>query len=112
MKGTSGMLGSVELVVTPEQMYAAASLIEKNVASSQTSFDEMLSLMRSTSAYWEGDAAEKERNRFDKESDNFAAMISNLLNYVSELKTITGIYEVSEQASTTEAMSLQSDVLS
>ncbi len=112
MKGISRMLGSVELVVTPEQMYVAALLIEQNVASSKASFDEMLSLMKGTSAYWEGDAAEKERKRFDKESDNFAALISNLSNYVSELKIITGIYEAGELASTMSAMSLQNNVLS
>lgn len=112
MRRNSAMLGSVELLVTPEQMYRAADLIEKNIQSSKNAFTSMISDIQKTSAYWEGDAAEKERKRFQQENENFSALIMNLTNYVTELKLITDIYVTSEQESTTEAMSLQSNVLS
>ena len=108
----STMLGSVEILVTPEQMYSAADLIGKNILSSRTAFDSILDDIRSTSSYWEGDAADKERQRFEKESGNFDAMIKNLNNYVTELKLITGIYEANENASVMIASSLPTDVLS
>ena len=109
-KTTSIIPGSIELVVSPEQMYATASLIENNIGTARIEFNSMLSDIKATS-YWEGAAADKERARFENESDNFAALISNLTNYVAELKQITGIYEMSEQISAVEAQSLMSDIL-
>lgn len=109
-KTKSFISGSVELVVSPEQMYAAASLIENNISSARVEFDSMLSDIKATS-YWKGAAADKERARFENESENFAALISNLTNYVTELKQITGIYEMSEQISAVEAQSLMSGIL-
>lgn len=103
---------SVELLVTPEQMYAAAGLIEKKISTSQTAFDGMLEDIKRTSGYWEGEAAEKERQRFDKERGNFDTLINNLTNYVKELKIITGIYEACEETSVLDSESLPSDVLS
>lgn len=111
-KGTLSIPGDVELVVTPEQMYSSASLIEKNIQSARTAFDSMLNDIKSTSSFWEGSAADKERMRFENESDNFASLISNLTNYVTELKLITNIYEAGEQISVADSQALQSNVLS
>lgn len=111
-KGTSSMLGDVELIVTPEQMYCSANLIEKNIQSARTAFDSMLNDIKSTSSFWEGSAADKERMRFENESDNFASLINNLTNYVTELKLITNIYEVGEQVSAADSQTLNSNVLS
>ncbi len=111
-KKSSAALGDVELVVTPEQMYQAASLVEQNIKSARTAFDDMLNNIKATSSYWEGAAADKERSRFSDESENFSALITNLNNYVKELRMITGIYESSEKDSVAEACSLMTDILS
>lgn len=108
----SAYLGNVELIVTPEQMYQAAGIIENNIRESRNAFDSMLNDIKATTAYWEGDAANKERSRFEGESDNFSALISNLNNYVTELKLITQIYQTGEETSVTEAQSLMADILS
>lgn len=111
MAGNSSMLGSVELLVTPQEMYAMADLLENNVSLSRNAFDKLQQTIQSTSGYWQGDAAEKERLRFENESDNFSALVSNLINYAAELKTITGLYETTEQISVTDANVLPAGIL-
>ena len=111
-KKTSSALGSVELLVSPEQMYSAADLIEKKIQNARNAFSGMLEDVRATSSYWEGDAADKERQRFAQEEGNFDAVIKNLINYATELKIITGIYEASEKASVMSADALPTNILS
>lgn len=108
----SGALGEVTVTVTPDKMYAAASAIEDKVNSSKRAFESMTNLIKATSRYWEGDAAEGERRRFENQNENFQNLISNLNNYVVELKTITGFYEINERDIQNSAQSLQADVIS
>lgn len=111
-KKKSSTLGSVDLLVTPEQMYSAADLIEKKISNARNAFDGMLDDVRATAAYWEGDAGDKERQRFAQEKGNFDALIKNLINYAAELKIITGFYEANEQAAVMTADALPANILS
>ena len=108
----SSSFGDVLLTVSPQEMYAAASAVEQKIKESQTLFDKMISDVKHTSSYWEGDAAKTERERFDNQNENFSKMISNLNNYVTELRTITGIYETTESAVTDAANELPAGILS
>ncbi len=104
--------GEVSLSVAPVEMYRAASEIEEKIKNSSQSFESMLKLIQDTSRYWEGDVSENERKRFENQNVNFQKLIKNLNNYVIELKTITAIYEKSEQGIKIYAESLQSGILS
>lgn len=103
--------GSIELTVTPDKMYATASLLDKNISDAKKSFDRLISLINSTSSYWKGDAAEKERERFKGENENFAKLIVNLSNYSKELRAITSIYEMNEEAAAVSSGSLPANVI-
>lgn len=103
--------GSVTLTVAPTQMYQTASDLETKIASSQKLFAEMIDIIKNTSAYWEGNVAQQERNNFLGENDSFENLISNLTNYVSELKIITSVYQLTENAVSAEAQSLPDNIL-
>ena len=98
-------LGNITLTVSPHEMYSVASGIEGKIKDSRASFEALIQKTNSTSSYWEGDAGESERKRFEK-------LISNLTNYVSELRAITAIYENSESLTVEYANSLESGILS
>lgn len=104
--------GDIMLTVTPQQMYAAASTIESKVKQSQKALDKLVSTVKGTSSYWDGDVSKAERERFDRQNENFQKLISNLNNYVSELRLITQIYEIGESSVSEAANALPTDILS
>lgn len=106
----STTFGEIELTVTPEQMYAAADLLEKATEKVRRILEQLQTDAQQTSSYWEGACAEKERARFKTEDENFDRMIENLSNYAKELKVITGLYEVTEQSVGSSVGSLASTV--
>lgn len=105
-------LGNITLTVSPHEMYSVASDIEGKIKDSRASFEALIQKTNSTSSYWEGDAGESERKRFENQNENFQKLISNLTNYVSELRAITAIYENSESLTVEYANSLESGILS
>lgn len=104
--------GNISLTVSPQRMYETASGIEAKIADSKKDFEAMIQMAAATSAYWEGDAAEGSRKQFEKQNENFQKLISNLSNYVTELRVITSIYESNESMTTEAANSLASGILS
>lgn len=110
-KNLVASFGSINLTVTPERMYQAASNIESKIEESKKLFKEMLDTVNQTSSYWEGNVATQDRNNFQKENENFNSLVSNLGNYVSELRTITAIYETTESQNTMVSESLPTDIL-
>lgn len=111
-KHYAASFGDVVLTVTPHEMYAAATAVEDKIKQSQRMFDKMISDIKHTSSYWEGDVANTERERFDRQNENFVKLISNLNNYVKELRDITGIYEMTESVVRDAANELPSGILS
>ncbi len=111
IKKFSESLGNIEILVTPAQMNNAAAILERDILKAQRAFENMTQLIKNTSSYWEGNAANKERGRFEGEEENFAALIKNLTNYATELKLMTQIYEANEEATAKTAGCLPSDIL-
>ena len=103
--------GNVELIVTPDKMYQAADSIERKISLTKNKFSKMVDIISATSQYWDGAVADQERRNFINENENFEVMISNLKNYVNELRAITSIYEVSERVQTELAESLPTNIL-
>lgn len=108
----SASFGDVTLSVAPQEMYATATTIEGRIRQSRSRFDAMIDKIHATADYWQGDAADAERKRFDNQKEDFRKLIVNLNNYVSELRAITAIYETGESQTTEASNSLQAGILS
>lgn len=110
-KSLDASFGNVELTVTPEKMFAAADSISKRINTMNQAFEKMIDLVKNTSSYWEGDASDQGRGLFENENDNFINLVSNLNNYVSELKALTSIYVTTEETLTEYAQTLPDNIL-
>ena len=71
----------------------------------------MIEIVEKTSEYWDGVVADQERSNFANENENFEALIMNLNNYVSELRAMTSLYEITEEGQTQLAQDLPSGIL-
>ncbi len=88
----AGIIGSVELRVTPEQLNIKAGEVEKHVAQMKAHFETMKSLVEKSSAYWVGEAGDLHRNNYEEQIENIEVMIRRLNEHPGDLRTIAQTY--------------------
>lgn len=110
-KSFTASFGDISLKVSPKEMYQTASGIEAKIQRAKNIAEEINRIVKDTSSFWEGSAAQTERNYFSEEFKNFDIVTSNLTGYVSELRQITYIYESSEDSLSEYAQTLPSNIL-
>lgn len=104
--------GTISIEVAPEQLYDTADTILREISTIRTQFENISQCIKNTSSYWEGQVSDRRRKQYEGKSTDIENMISNLNNYVVELKTIASNYVETENKATETANELPTNVLS
>lgn len=88
----AGIIGNVELKVTPEQLNIKAGEVEGYVSQMKQHFDAMKILVEKSSAYWIGEAGNLHRKNYEKQIENIDTMIRRLREHPNDLRAIAQTY--------------------
>lgn len=77
----------------------------------QSDFDELQACVRQTARYWVGAAGDQYRREFDAEKQETSELLALLGKYPSDLLSMAGIYEDSEEQNLQSSTALPSDIL-
>jgi WXG100 family type VII secretion target len=104
--------GEVSIEVAPDKLYNTADEILKEINTVHSEFENISNRIEHTSSYWEGEVSDERREHYKSMYKNVGDMISNLNNYVQELRIMASNYIETETKATEEANSLPTNILS
>lgn len=81
------------LIVSKEEMQAAASELSGYVSQMESSFELMQRTMERTSGYWTGDAGDAHRQLYLDQIENTRQIIARYQEHVQDLNAMAGVYE-------------------
>ncbi len=105
------VIGSVELLVTPEQLNQKAAEVEKYVANMRNRFENMKTLVEKSNGYWVGEAGDLHRQNYMSQKDNIDTILRRLAEHPVDLRAIAQTYTTTELKAQEIALDLPGDVL-
>ncbi len=101
----------ITLKVTPSDLIAKAETIERNAGRIQTNFENMKQAINRTRNYWNGDAADLHRRRYDELVPEAEEMFRMLRQHAKNLQNIAQTYIGSEGAITSMSSQLPKNAI-
>lgn len=74
-------------------------------------FDNMISVINATSAYWEGDAAEAFRAKLNLKKSKMEDLLARLREYTEDLSAMSQVYDTAEKQAQQMSAALETDVI-
>ena len=102
---------SIQLSVSTEQMKAASDSVENRLSTMKTVFDELDTIVKRTSSYWEGEGAEHYRGLYEGYRNDITEIIARLNEQINDLRIMAGIYEQAEAGASSISTGLPDDVI-
>lgn len=90
------IIGTVELLVTPEILHQKAAEVEKYVKIMQQRFDNMKTLVEKSSGYWEGDAGDMHRKNYGEQKEDIEGVLKRMNEHPVDLRVIAQKYSETE----------------
>lgn len=90
------IMGSVELLVTPEILNQKAGEVEKNVANMRRRFENMKTLVEKSKGYWIGEAGDQHRQNYSDQAESIDTVLRRLGEHPGDLRTIAQTYTATE----------------
>ena len=100
-----------QLTVTPEELEAQADQVRNHAKDLQDCFDNLKNLVKETSHYWKGDAAEAHREGYTKNQASIDEIIARYKEHVTDLEAMAGIYREAEASAANLANELPASTL-
>lgn len=88
--------GSVELLVTPEELANQANEVEKRVGNMKQRFDNLKRLVEKSKGYWIGDAGDMHRQNYVNQEANIDQVLRRLGEHPKDLRAIAQTYTTAE----------------
>lgn len=101
----------VTFKVKTEVLHQKSSSISTKVKSVKNRFEEMERVINSTRTYWEGEAGNINRETYKEFQDEILEIIARLEEHVTDLESMAGVYEKSEQQVKAVIEELPKDVI-
>lgn len=101
----------IKLKVTPETLIKAADSIERQIQDIERQFSSIESDIGRTRSFWEGEASDEHKARFDAMKDEIAECLARLGSSPKSLLQISGVYRDTESDLETSAQVLLDNVI-
>lgn len=90
------IMGSVELLVTPEILNQKAGEVEKHVANMRRRFENMKTLVEKSKGYWVGEAGDQHRQNYSDQAESIDMVLRRLGEHPGDLRAIAQTYTATE----------------
>ena len=105
------MAFALALGVTPEGLKSKSTDINADIQDMQQRVDRLRDEVAGTSSYWQGEAGKLQRQNFEEQVVELNSMLERLRTYPTRILQMAGIYEQTEEANTTVAAGLSTDIV-
>lgn len=102
--------GGVTEVDTARLISAAGTLKEK-IQKAETSYNNVMTIVKNTNRYWIGQAGDEHRSAFLDQQDDIDQILVRLKEHPDDLLKIAGVYEEAEKETETIASSPMIDLI-
>jgi len=102
---------SIKLRVTTDALKSKAGEVENHIKTLEKHFNEIQDIVGRSAGYWVGVAGDKARNEFNNRKEDVATVINRFREHPSDLLTMAGIYDQTDQSLSIENQSLDTDVI-
>ncbi|MCD8076176.1 MAG: WXG100 family type VII secretion target [Lachnospiraceae bacterium] len=97
--------------VSPDVLKSRASEAESKISQMNTALSGILQVVRSTSSYWTGEAADLCRKKYEEQQEQVETIMERMKIQPKTLLTIANVYQEGEEAATEASSQLPSDAL-
>lgn len=87
----------VTFKVKTEVLHQKSSSINSKIKKVKNKFDEMERLVNSIKTYWEGEASKSNQKYYEGFKDEILEILARLEEHVTDLESMAGVYETTEQ---------------
>jgi len=101
----------LSFTVDPEELYNAASSLQQEIDYIKRQFAAMDQAVNKSAGFWIGDAGDKYRKVYKEQVKEADRMFRRLMEHVTDLREIAGVYVNKENESVGLAQQLPSDVI-
>lgn len=102
---------SATIKASPEVMEEKAGRVRSVISSMRKEFEEMTRAVQRTGGYWNGEAAELHRKRYQDMLPNVQSMFQCLEEHAENLQEIAGVYTATQTKITSMAAALPKDAI-
>lgn len=102
--------GGVTEVDTARLISAAGTLKEK-IQKAETSYNNVMTIVKNTNRYWIGQAGDEHRSAFLDQQDDIDQILVRLKEHPDDLLKIAGVYEEAEKETETIASAPMIDLI-
>lgn len=101
-----------KILVTPEELIATSEKFANSGSQVNSITDQMLSIIRSLSSTWMGEASTAYLAKFASLEDDMARIYNMITEHVNDIQEIAKNYNIAESDNTQTSGGLPSDVIS
>ena len=105
------MAGTAALLVTPEKLIEPSGEFSTCMNQVQSLTNNMMELIRNTSSFWEGEAANAYKSKFNELSDDIQKIHNMINEHVKDLNEIAAEYQRAEARNQEISSALSGNVL-
>lgn len=104
-------IGSYTLRVDPSVLQSQAQELGKYVSTMRRLFESVASSVNGLANYWEGEASDEYRKRYERLKPEIEEMLNRLGEHSTDLNSIAAVYTGVESSNEDIAQDLSSDVI-
>ena len=104
-------MDSIHIKVTTEKLEAVSAEVSQKINKVQKAFEEVDTVIRKTSSYWEGDGNARCREYFQIRQDDYNRIFRDFKTHIENLQQIAAGYKEAETSAVMYAQILTEDVI-
>ena len=104
-------MSGIHIKVTTETLLSVSAEVTQKINKVQKAFDEIDTVVRGTSSYWEGEGHGKCCDYYQIRQDDYDRILREFKTHIENLQRIAGGYKEAESAATMHAQVLPVDVI-
>ena len=101
----------VRIKVQTEKLVATSTKVNGSITKCRNSFEQMDSVLRGTSRYWEGEGHSSALKAYTSRADDIERVFNTIAKHVQDLNVIAGTYEDVEGFATEMSNILLGDII-
>lgn len=105
------MSGSIHIKVTTEVLTSVSGDVTQKINKVQKAFDEIDTVIRNTTSYWEGDGNNQCREYYKIRQDDYERILRDFKTHIENLQQIAVGYKEVEEKAITYSSILPEDVI-
>lgn len=104
-------MSDIQVKVTTEVLQNVSADVTKKIAEVKNAFTELETIVQNSTSYWEGGGNDEFRQAYEIRKDDYSDILNSFEEHISNLLTIAGVYQQTENKVEELAQALPVDII-